>query len=130
MLCRIGFVALDINSKCSAFGAGARQAVNYSCALVKKYSYSLVLGDAAIHRIDVAEIIGEFNFVITKSLTDQFGCLVTQGIGQILCAVDCQGFVVVSGIIIASESAPVLGQDIGDRLTSYRQYIKPEKYCP
>ena len=71
MFRRIGLITFQIQPQSRTLGAGTGQTENYTRAIGEANADALLLADAAIYRVGVAEVIGVLHLIATKLLAGQ-----------------------------------------------------------
>ena len=130
MLCRIGFIALQVQAQGGALGARAGQAQHDARAIRHDDADALLRRHRAVDRVGVAEIVGQRHRVATEHLARQGGQLAAHGVHQLLRGGAVDIFVIVARIVVAAIRGPVRAHDVFHRLFFLCQQVEPEQHGP
>ena len=94
------------------------------------HAQALMAGDAAVHRVGIAEVVGERHRLAGQQLPGQFGQARCQGAHQRLRACAGNGFVVMPRVVVAAVAGPVFVGDLLHALPAHGQDVQPQQHGP
>ena len=125
-----GDVALQVDPQGGPLGAGAREPQHHPAAVVEQHPQALARADRTVHRVGVAEIVGGADRAAGEPLARQGGEHPGDPVVEAVGGVAGHGFVIVAGVVVAAEAAPVARHHLCHRAAAHRQDLQPEEHRP
>ena len=126
----LGHLALEVDPQGGTLAAGAGEAQHHPAAVVEQQAQALAIGKRAVYRVGVSEVVGGGDGAAGEALTHQAGLHVFDPVVETMGGVAGDRLIVVAGVVVWAEMAPVLRHDPAHRLPPPGQDLQPEQHRP